>query len=437
MADKFWRPRAGAIPHIVTITFTGTPVLGDTVSVTINDSTLTMTVGDAIATTDVAVAFEAAWNALNRTGPLVGTESRNVGGQQLPEFATISALASSNTVVLTAKTIGVPFTVSTAKTGTVAIASAVTQTATSPNHVDAAENWSGGTLPGAGDRMVFDQGTVDAKYGLDYYRTNTLDVSVLVTGDYGGGIGLPWWNAAGYQEYQERFLQLYDIAGARSIDIVDGQNGGIIRRPLRFDLQGQTWDEVRVLGGFNGTANPAGLVEVHGGSVDLLVINEGWVSTDPDDAEQTAGMTVDKVVIGKSNGSVSSPRAVVGRLTDWNASDTPVDVLGGLVDVHCLLDQGGPEATPLVITGGIVRALADGDIHDVTVKAGRFEWPGNGTSNGTLEIWTDGTLDMRGDGRAKTFNAVNAYRDAKIYIGRQTPTITPQGCYLENINISR
>ena len=440
MATKFWRPQAGAIPHIVTVTITGTPVAADTVTVEINNSSLTVTVGTLVATTDVANALAAAWSALTATANLVDDESRNVGGAQLPEHSTITAVAYSNTVVLTAKVPGVPFVAAVAKVGTVAIAQATTQTATGPNHADSADNWSGGTLPAAADTIVFDAGNVSCLYGLAYFRDATLDLGVRITGDFLGSIGLPWWNPAGYQEYRDRFFELYDTLGLRSLDVVAGVNGGTggTSQVLRFDAQGQVWDEIRVLGGMGSAASSgASRLEVHGGSVDLLSVDEGWVVIDPDDAQQSAGMTVDKVVIGKADGSNVNPRVSIGRLALWAAGDTPLDVLGGLVEIHNVLDPGTAEGLPLTISGGIVKVLADGDINVVTVKGGTFVWVGLGTQQGAMEVWGDGTVDLAWDGRLKTYGTVTAHRGATFRLGRQLPTITPTGCFLEDINVSR
>ena len=437
MATKYWRPRAGAIPHIVTVTFGGTPAGTDTVTIDINDSPLTVTIASLTATTDVANAMAAAWSAQTATANLVEDETRNVGGAQLAEHSTIRCVAESNTVILTAIVPGVPFVITESKTGAVTIAQATTQVATGPNHIDDAANWSGGTLPIAAEPIVFDQGSVSALYGLSKFRDTTVDNSILITGDFAGSIGLPWWNASGYQEYRDRFFELYDTLGLRSIDVVAGSNGGTgnSSQVFRFDLQSQVWNEIHVNASVLGN-QPR--LEVHGGSVDLLSVDEGWVSIDPDDAEQSAGMTVDKVVIGKANGSTNNPNVSIGRLTAWNAADSPIDVLGGYVALHNLLDQGAPEGTPLTISGGMVRAVSDGDINAVVIKGGVFAWMGVGTANGTIDIWPHGTLDVSQDGRLKTaWGTVNGYHGATAMLGRQVPTITPVGCFLEDIKVSR
>ena len=439
MARNYWQPHAGAIPHVATVTFGGTPAATDTVTVTINNSSLTVTVGTLDATTDVADAFAAAWSAQDRTTGIVQDESRNVGGGQLPEFVGISAESISNTVVLTSKRPGHPFVVSTAKTGTVTISSSTTQAATGPHHADNADNWSDG-LPTSDDVLVLDAGSVSMLYGLDYLLTNTVDVDIVATGDFLGGIGLPWWNPAGYKEYLPRFLQLYDGAGARSLDVVPGQNGGqgSAAEALRFDLQSQTWDEIRVTGGMPSIGNSSfPRLQVHGGSVDLLSVDSGWVSIDPDDAEQTAGMTVDKILVGKSNDSSVDPWVSIGRLTAWNASDSPIDLIGGRLDLLNVVDPGTPEGTPITVTGGLLNILSDGDINAVTIKDGILNWVGLGTANGTIDVWPRGTLDLTGDGRAKSFNTVNAYHGSTFKLGVQAPTLTPVGCNLEDLNVSR
>ena len=152
MATRRWLGLAAPTTQIETITVANTWATNDTGTVTVNGQDLILTIGAVATTTGIATALAAAINAANRTDSLVGTESRNRGGQEIPEFTDFTAEASGSTVVLTGNYPGKPFTVSVSEStaGTGTLATTTTVAATGPNHFDNADNWSGATLPAIG-----------------------------------------------------------------------------------------------------------------------------------------------------------------------------------------------------------------------------------------------------------------------------------------------
>ena len=96
---------------------------GDTLTATINGKDLVLTVGAAINVADVVAAVAAAINANAAGENLVGSESRNVGGQEIAEFQEIEALDQSPNIAVRVKTAGKPVTITfaanTAGTGDV------------------------------------------------------------------------------------------------------------------------------------------------------------------------------------------------------------------------------------------------------------------------------------------------------------------------------
>ena len=122
MAVKRWIGAALDINDKWTITIAGTWAPADTVTVTVGNSALIVTIGTAFAIGDVANALNAAINAVSSTASLVGDESRNVGGRQVPELVGISSTVVSAVVTLENSEAGIPFlpvvTEATVGTGT-------------------------------------------------------------------------------------------------------------------------------------------------------------------------------------------------------------------------------------------------------------------------------------------------------------------------------
>lgn len=433
MATRRWLGGAAPVTQIETITVANTWATGDTGTVTVNGQDLTVTVGTDDATTDVAAALAAAINAANATDSLVNDESRNRGGQEIPEFTDFTAEASGSTVVLTGTYPGKPFTVSVGETtaGSGTLATTTTVAATGPNHFDNADNWSGATLPADGDTIQFDDGAVDCLYGLTHLRTNTKAVHFVRTTDYTGQIGLPTVNDdGGYPEYRTRFLQLYDAAGAKDVTFVTGAGGGT-GGVTRLDGASQTVNSLTVLdAGTVNSSQPS--VEYAGGTLDALIVRRGYVAIDPEQASM-AGTTISALTIGAPSLQDSETLVVLGDAVIYSAS-TAFNVASGQVVAWSSLTN----ATPITVTvfGGTLEAKGP-NLNTVTVRGGTFIWSGSGTFSGsTLSVYTGATLDLSTDQRAKTFGTLNAYGRSTLLMGVYTSaTITPVGCAINQIDV--
>ncbi len=179
--------KAQAVAQVETITIGGTPVANDTVSVTINNKTVTYTV---VTATVAAVCTGLASALSNATDP---------------EFAELSWEATSTTVVGTAVTAGVPHTISVAEVGTCTIATTTTIEATGPNHVDNVDNWVGGVLPTGADSIVLANSSASLLYGWPGSQVNLANCRIEES--YTGDIGLPKVNELEYQEYRTTVAQ--------------------------------------------------------------------------------------------------------------------------------------------------------------------------------------------------------------------------------------
>lgn len=229
MAIKRWLGAAQDIQQHHTWTITGTWATGDTTTWTINDKSLILTLGTDVAVADVAAEIVAMINAASAAAGRVGTldETRNFGGQEFPEWTEV--VASSSGAVLTLKcTAGIPVTIAatenTAGTGAVGSATVVAA-ATGKNFFNDPANWSGGSLPVDDDILLFDQGSIDVKYGMENTGGSQIDdLSLIRTNGYSGNIGLPPIHGSGasaYVEYRPRYLHLPADGGTQGIQVGD------------------------------------------------------------------------------------------------------------------------------------------------------------------------------------------------------------------------
>lgn len=185
MAVKNFTPRAAARSQVDVITVAGSVAAGNTYTVTINTRSETYTAAAGDSTTTVAAGL-----------------ATSLGASQSGEFQEIDWVASGNTIRATSGVPGRPFTLSVSSSGGT-ISSVTVTTTSSPSDLSVAGNWSGATLPAAGDDWVFELTAVPVLYGLA-----GAPVSVTVRESFTGGIGLPVTSDAGYYEYRPTALSL-------------------------------------------------------------------------------------------------------------------------------------------------------------------------------------------------------------------------------------
>lgn len=280
MATVRWIGNAQAVKQVTTIAVSGTWATSDTATLTINDKNVTVTVGTDVSTSNIADILARAVNGDDDTPNLLNDESRNVNGQEVPEFTEVVASNSGATLTLTSAVAGVPFTVtaseSTAGTGALGTPTEATA-ATGPNHADNADNWEGGSLPGSGAVLAFDSGSVPVKYGLTYFRDNTVDVTFLRTTDYAGNIGLPDYNSLGYAEYRPKRLQLYEGASAGDNYFLKGTATASTTAFTRLDCATESYDSLYVRSGALTNSSSFYSLEIYGGTFDVMDIRSGNV----------------------------------------------------------------------------------------------------------------------------------------------------------------
>jgi hypothetical protein len=219
MAKRSWLGHAAGVKQVDTITVADTWATGDTIVITIDNISYTITVGSLDATTEVATTIKQAFNGETLTDT-TATVTPNSGVQSLGQFAEITATVSGSVVTLTANTASRPFILSVTETtagdGTATEATATTCTGSS--FFSQQDNWSANTVPVDADDIVFEQGSQSCQDGLEpAIQPGTFYHYMSFT----GWIGRPERNATNvakqYSEYRTKALTFDDNGGATGV----------------------------------------------------------------------------------------------------------------------------------------------------------------------------------------------------------------------------
>lgn len=232
MADKVWKPMAADIADIWKIAVGGTWADTETLTITVADQDLVITLGATdITNADIAEKIHNAINASDYDDGIQGAETRNTGGLAIPQMAELKAtyVAAATDVYLVGP-IGVPVTVtvddSDSSSGTLTLTHE--QTATGKHFWDNATNWASGTVPVGLDDVWFEDTDIDCLYGLPTGGAFELQ-SIHVLSSFRGRIGLPQMNRSSpsrpYPEYRQRFVILGNTTSPGTI-ITIGEGPG-------------------------------------------------------------------------------------------------------------------------------------------------------------------------------------------------------------------
>ncbi|MCR9118251.1 MAG: hypothetical protein NXI22_15055 [bacterium] len=399
MAKKRWIGAAVAVAQKTTVTVGGTWATAETATlISGNGNRLTVTVGASTTTEDVAELLAAAFNAIDANDELVDDESRNLGGQEIAEFAEIEAVAIGATVVLTGSVAGSPFEVTAAETSTSGTLSVVeTTSATGPHHADNVDNWSTHSLPADDDEVVFDFGDVDLLYGLD--QSAVTPAAIVRTQNYTGRIGLPATNESNasqpYPEYRQRFLQFGNADAETTTAITIGQGDGAGGGMNLDSGDGQIVLNVFATGStasddafrWKGT-HAANVVNVHRGNVQIA----------PDMDELATVATLRIGYIENQSGDAAVDCGVGVTLT-------AVEMTGGSATVRS-------DTTTFAIEAGVAELLA-GDHADLNLRGGEAFYRSTGELT-SVHVSGGGRLDFSRDNRSRTVANCTLHRDGEI-----------------------
>lgn len=354
MALKQWLGGGSTVQQLDTITV-GSHGTGDTFTYTINGKAFTY----------VALSTDTT-NALAAAGLLAVVQAVTE-----PEFTelTFAAGTTTATITVTGPADGAPFTGTVGGTGT--ISTTTTIAPLSPSDYGRAINWAGGVLPTTSDDVIFDTGSVDAKYNLAALTSVTLSSWTRRT-SYTGVITLPDVNAAGYREYRPRMCEIKSA----SVRVEQATNDGAGQIRLKSTLTGSAVT-VNVIGQGASPQDGTWFTEVTGlpsGQANVVNVTGGSLAVCPYTGE---------------TGTVATLRAANSTVV-LGAGLTLADVtaIGGTTEVGCgfttlTTDQGAT----VTATRGSAGATS------CTLQGGTLSWQSTGAIP-AVTIGSDASLDL-------------------------------------------
>jgi hypothetical protein len=364
MANVFWRGGAPAVRQVVTLTFAGTWAANDTYRFTIGTKDLTLTIGTDTTLAGIAAEFLATFNASDPLSPAPSPAFvRSSGGQQILEFAEVTAsVGSSSAVVVLTGALGVPFTyaslATTAGSGDVTAATAIA--ATGPNFLSNPDNYLGGALPVSGDVLIFDAGNVSAIYALDYFRANSIELDVRIYGDWLGSLGLPPTNATGlYPEYRTRFFQWQ--TNPSTLEVLAGSSGSTNQGNLYIDAIDTPGSTIRILAA-RGVTSTGPTIFLNGSDATVplvsLKIERGSVSLEGPDATSGSSkpLFADAMVIGVPGGTAADCTVYIGRPVRIAEGSSFVHY-SGTVYCEAASDDGVDDCAIRIASGAVFRSI--------------------------------------------------------------------------------
>lgn len=320
MASQYFIGLAPNIAQVSTITPAGTITAGDVDTITVKDE-----LGATIATINFTVVGTTAANVV--TG-LAAAWAAN------PITNALASTGGTGTLILTAKTAGTPFYVTSSVAGVGTLTTVATQANSSPSDINNPVNWSGGTAVANSDTVAFDNRMlVDALFGLNQ---SSVTPSIVH----------------------------YDL-GCKNI----GQQ----RNPLKW-AGVTTWDAGRNLAGIQPTQG-AGRINIdHGTGAGVGVV----YNTNPTPLD-TGQETLRYRATNASN-SLSVNGGLVGVCTNLpgdTATITNIFVTGGIVNI-----AAGVTATNIINEGGTVTQYC------ASTTSGNYSKQGSFTTVGTALVGT-------------------------------------------------
>lgn len=424
MASPRYLGHAAGVKKVYTITIALTWAQNDTITITIDNIDVVITIGTLVTVTQVATTIKEAFNGSTLTDTSA-SYTPNSGIQTIGQFAELTATSSAGVVSLTANTAGKDITISiassTAGDGTATLATATA--ATGKYHYDNIDNFSGNAVPVNNDNLAFDIGSVGPQYGL---TTNLAQPATLtITKAFTGLIGLAEQNIDNptypFAEYRTRSLTFNNNSITMTARIGEGEGQGSSRIRLDHGAGAVTW---YIYG--------SGAREVAGVPAILLAGTAATNELNNFDGDvgvayyfnQTAALAA----LRNGNGPASQAKTYCGSSVDL--SGCTIKMVGGALITNSAVstyDQTGGETfhqrgdiTTANIWGGIHRQRAGGTITTLKVGTALFDKSANSEP---LTIT----------------NAVQLYKGAKIYDPQGTITFSAgfvlNGCTWADVEV--
>jgi hypothetical protein len=380
MAANRWLGAAAAVAQVNTITVGGTAANGQIYSVTMG------------ANSSKVVSYTATGADTNTT--IAAALAALLAASAFPEFAEVAWTVNALVITGTARTAGVPFTNTSAATGTGTLVTATATVSAGPNDASTPANYSLNALPVNTNDLYIDSGP-DILYGLASLSAVVLN-SLNIAASYAGNIGLPEVNANGYEEYRQRYLQV----GATTCIIGYGPGSGPTRVNIDFGSV-QTACIVEQ----TGTSLVQGLetCQLKGSHAsNVLTVNRGqvaWAGLGSDTGNNLATLNTQYITSQASDAYFRGGPGLA--IATANVNGGQVDLWNGPTS----LNQLGASSQVTVRNGNMTTA---------DVEAGTFLYVGTGAI-ATLTVGNAGVADFRTDPRSRTVtNPIQGYAGAQI-----------------------
>lgn len=409
MATRIWLGAAIAVPQKDTITVANTWAANDTVSLTINNKTIVITIGTLVTTAQVATTIQQvlAGDSLTDT-----SATYTALGTQVGEFAGLTATVSGSVVTVTGAGDGRPFTLtvteSTAGSGTATRAGLIT--GTGPNYWTNVDNWSGNTVPVDADDIVFDRGSASLLYAL---ATGIQPTSLTRKATYTGYIGLPKINTDDsqlpYDEYLEDALTFEDDGGATVTTITIEDDGG----RTNIDLSDCSVATVNVRGNSQrADSDVPSLLLQNSATTMVLNLQKGDVGV-----AFYAGETghIATLRVGFLESVDSDSLLVCGSGVDL--ADAAIEISGGEVTIDSATGSG-----TIDVNAGTLTILS-GAHADIDLDAGTLIYRSTGTIT-ALKMGHGAAVDFTKDERTRTVSACDVHGLVSIDDRNKTVTWT-------------
>jgi hypothetical protein len=374
MARRYWIGIRQPSAQVETITFTSVGGTGETVTVSAGPRSLTYTRVAGETTTTLAAAVAALWS-----------------GSVFPEIREVTAVANGAVITLTGQLSGQPFTfvITNSGSGTPITFTTLSVAAKSPNHVDDAVNYDGGTLPSGTDEIVLASGTPDLLFGLSQFAATAV---TIVRQSGGPRIGLPNTNeSGGYAEYRRRRMQIQGTAAKLETTSSDGPAA------VRLELTGTTAAAITILG----DADPG----IGGERVELWdVPNNSTVSVNGSgvrilDEDSVAATGI--VFNSQNSSAIAASRATLASASLYNSNA----IIRGEVTGQYLQDSG----SRVDFTGSVNTSTGS-----IVVDDGQLNWIGNANLV-KVDIGSGGIVSLvSGGGQVAVTSPIKRHEGGRI-----------------------
>jgi len=390
MADRNWTGGDVDIAQVNTVTIGGTWVAADTISLTISDKILVLTLGTDIA---LDVILDNLVIAVSGVGTFSALYSASFLGNTSGEFSELVATEDGATILtLTAATPGTPFVLTTsrvtASSGTVADATPTANN--SKNDYENPRNFAEGVVPVASDVVLVENTDVSILYNID--QSAVALTSLTVRNTFTGDIGLPETNEEGgipFPEYRGTFFE----TASPIITIGEGEGTGSGRIKIDSGATAAVVTTVRATGSATDTDLGAFIWKGTGANSDFIIdsgeVGLGVIALDDADIDS---ITILEATVRQVNGTLDTV------------------IVNGEADV----DLRGDIATLLETRGGTTTVR--GDLPTTTRARGGIVnlAPIAPATVGDLIIFGTGSVDMTAADGTITAAACNMFAGASL-----------------------